>query len=35
MKKGPFKMRGYTYPGTSPVKYEDNQNDSSEEEEDD
>tara|TARA_R100000781_G_scaffold112242_1_gene79334 strand:+ start:936 stop:1223 length:288 start_codon:yes stop_codon:yes gene_type:complete len=22
MKKGPFKMKGYTYPGTSPVKHE-------------
>ena len=21
MKKGPFKMKGYTYPGTSPLKH--------------
>ena len=21
MKKGPYKMKGYTYPGTSPVKH--------------
>ena len=25
MKKGPFKMKGYSYPGTSPAKNKDNE----------